>query len=490
MDTSVGQAWIWIAIVSALLGLLLASLHGSLDEFSRARLEVRLARAGARGERRLEWLMSRLERIRLAVAVWDMLGMAVFVVALIALLRDGFDDRSGVAAGVGGLVVFALVWLRTGLAWAIAEHAATPVVATALPALTVLEPVARVAIVPMLGLREVVRRLVGAQPQDDLEEELRYVMEESEREGWIDEGEMEMFERLVDFRSRTVDAVMTPRIDVVGVQATDDLEQIKEQIIAAGHSRYPVYSGDLDHIVGILYVKDLLAWLNRPMDDFRLEAILREPMVVPESRRIRDVLEDLQRDKVHLALVLDEYGGTSGMVTLEDIVEEIFGEIRDEHDPDDESEPGIVVHDDGTAEADARLRIDEFNDRLGVNLPEDGDFDTVGGWVFSGLGRIPKEGEEFELDGLGITVMEAERTHLSKLRVVVPEDLGQHHAAVAQRAAANGRRAAAATNGNGNGNGHGHGQGNENGNEDDPGTGPAPSSDDGSGSQSPTPRNP
>lgn len=410
--------------VTALGAVIFGALTLSLDEFSRTRLEQRWTRSGR--DRQLEWLMSHRDRLRTASSLCHAVLAVMFVVSLFIVFRTESDDASNMVSIVAPIVVALIAALfHIGVSHAIAEHAATPWIAVCYPLLRVIHPITTPVLLPIDVLDELVRRLVGADgSEDDLEDELRQVMEESEREGQIDPAQMELFEALVDFPTMDVDAIMTPRIDVVGIEINADLDAIKTIVRESGHSRYPVYEGDLDHIEGILYVKDLLEFVGSAPLIFKLRDMLREAMLVPESRKIRDVLSDFQRDKVHMALVLDEYGGTSGIVTVEDIVEEVFGEIADEHDPESDVEPVVVFNDDGTVEADARVRIDEFNDEVGVALPEDGDYDTIGGWVFASLGRIPDEGEELELEGMIVQVVNAAKTHIEKLRFVLPKPVG------------------------------------------------------------------
>ncbi len=254
------------------------------------------------------------------------------------------------------------------------------------------------------------------------------MVEESEREGNIGETEREMLEAIVDFRTATADEVMTPRIDIEGIEKTDDLNAIKEIVIEEGHSRFPVYEETVDQIVGILYVKDLLPFLGKDAAEFQMEPLLRDVPFIPESRRISDLLVEFQTNKIQMAIVLDEYGGTAGLVTIEDVIEEVVGEIRDEHEKGDDEEPTLTKQDAHTFDVDARFHIDDLNDELGTNLPEDTDFDTVGGFIFSSLGRIPAVGEEFELENLQIRILEAERTHIGKIQIRIKSANGRKNA--------------------------------------------------------------
>ncbi|MBL1216302.1 MAG: HlyC/CorC family transporter [Planctomycetes bacterium] len=428
------QYWNWITVISAVLSAYCSALQMSLVEYSRGELELKLKPSDRK--RWIDWMRDREEELILSVAVWRRLFAAVLILSVLLSIgmhggvspaAVGGSDEATLSAqtaqntlhlAIGALIVFGWLWLvDVGVAWSISEHVATPMVRLSLWLLPTLDFLSKPFVIPLLWLSEAIRRLVGAEQRDDLEEELRQVVEDSQREGNIGEAERDMIEAVVDFRTATVYEVMTPRIDVEGIELSNDLEAIKAFVIEAGHSRFPVYTTDLDHIEGILYVKDLLPYVGRPIEDFELKLLLRQAILVPESRRIADLLSDFQKRQVHMAIVLDEYGGTAGLVTIEDIVEEIVGEIHDEHEPEDEAEPSMHEAEDGTVVVDARYHIDDLNDEWGTTLPEDQDFDTVGGWVFATVGRIPEPEERFVLNGIEVTVMTAERTHLKRVRL-------------------------------------------------------------------------
>jgi CBS domain containing-hemolysin-like protein len=277
-----------------------------------------------------------------------------------------------------------------------------------------------------MGVDEIVRRLVGRRvaPGEESREELMSVVEEGEREGQFDETERDMIEAVVDFRSRTVEEIMTPRIEVQAIEYTDDLARVKSLMREIGHSRIPVYEESLDHIVGILYAKDLLRWMsheNAAAASFSLREIVRTPSFVPYTMTVRELLKLLLARRVHLAVVADEYGGTAGVVTIEDIVEEVFGEIHDEYEVGSELLPAIIVDESArTADIDGRANIDDANDNLepiGIELPESEEYDTVGGMVMAMLGRIPMRGETLKHNGFVLTVLEAAPTRVERVRV-------------------------------------------------------------------------
>ncbi len=406
-----------MAIGAAILNGYCSILRLSLSEYSRGEIENQLSGVAVR--RRLAWLVDNEDEVMLSTAIWRRLfAVLMLFSAILSVHPASGNPTTMLPAVVSAGIVLTWLWVvEIGLAWAIAEHASSAVVRSSLWIFPILFTLMIPLTAPLNWLSEVVRRLLGVEHRDDLEEDLRQVVEEGERDGNIGEIEREMIEAIVDFRTATVDEVMTPRIDVNGIKITYDLDRIKEFVLEEGHSRYPVYEEDLDHIKGILYVKDLVPYLGSSSDTFVLQEHLRDPAFVPESKKISDILTDFQRTKVHMAVVLDEYGGTAGLITIEDVVEEIVGEIRDEHDPDDEPDPQIRVIDNGTIEVDARFHIDDLNDEVGCELPEEDDYDTVGGWVFSGLGRIPNAGETFVLNCIEVTVLSAEKTRLHKLQL-------------------------------------------------------------------------
>src|SRR5947209_12736631 len=186
-----------------------------------------------------------------------------------------------------------------------------------------------------------------------------------------------MIESVIEFRDARAGQVMTPRPEIIGIELGASLEEVKITLEESGHSRLPVYDGTLDHIVGILYARDLLRHLGLPPEKFDMRSVMRPAIFVPETKPLRDMLRDFRIQKVHIAIVLDEYGGTAGLVTIEDILEELVGEISDEHEP---SEPAMLRRiDDHAYDVDARMYIDELNRQVGLSLPEDAGYDTLGG---------------------------------------------------------------------------------------------------------------
>jgi len=246
------------------------------------------------------------------------------------------------------------------------------------------------------------------------EEELRLLVNVGEEEGLIEPDEREMIEGIFSFGDTLVREVMIPRVDIVALDETASLEEALELVIAHGHSRIPVYRDTIDQIIGILYAKDMLPWLRAGQRDKSFADLLRPPHFVPETMKVDALLKDLQARKVHLAIVVDEYGGTAGLATIEDLLEEIVGEIQDEYDVE---EPSLRFAGEGELIADARVLLDDLNDVTGLHIASE-EADRIGGLVYERLGRVPKVGDEVQLDDrVTITVLSVEGLRPRQLRL-------------------------------------------------------------------------
>jgi putative hemolysin len=249
-------------------------------------------------------------------------------------------------------------------------------------------------------------------------EELKLIVERGGEQGILEAEEEQMIHAVIELGQGRVHEVMVPRIDIVGLPASGSLEGAIDLIVEGGHSRVPVYEGTVDEIVGILYAKDLLPFLKdgsgpRPA----LATLLRTPVFVPESMSIDDLLHEFQRRKVHIAIVLDEYGGTAGLVTIEDLLEEIVGEIQDEYDVE---EPMVVRLSDDEARVDGRASVDDLGELFDreIELEDEDEYDTVGGLVFHRIGRVPRPGDVVHVDGLTLTVESTDGRRAGKVLVV------------------------------------------------------------------------
>jgi putative hemolysin len=253
-------------------------------------------------------------------------------------------------------------------------------------------------------------------------EELKILVERGGQQGILEAEEEQMIHAVIELGDQRIHEVMVPRIAMASLAASATLEQAIDKVIEEGHSRIPVYEETIDEIVGILYAKDLLPFLKGSVAERpSLRSILRTPVFVPESMSVDDLLHEFQRRKVHIAIVLDEYGGTAGLVTIEDLLEEIVGEIQDEYD---EEEPLIVRISDDEARIDGRADVDDLADLFDTNLGlEDADeYDTVGGLIYHRIGGVPKPGDQVLVDGLTLTVETTDGRRVGKVLVVRDRD--------------------------------------------------------------------
>jgi magnesium and cobalt transporter len=256
-------------------------------------------------------------------------------------------------------------------------------------------------------------RIFRGRPEATSEEELHDLIDASEQKGIIDEEEGDMLQSILELDETIVREVMVPRTAMVCVDAEEPLSNILAAIIKSGHSRIPVYKENNDNIIGLVYAKDLLRFWGEPLDSIKLDDVLRPPYLVPESKLVSDLLQEFRETRVHIAIIIDEYGGTSGLVTIEDLIEEIVGDIQDEYDLEDD---WLIEEPNGTVLIDGRLNIEEFEEYFKIQVERE-KFDTVGGYVVEHLGRVPVAGERFEIDSLEILVVAGNQRAIRQLRI-------------------------------------------------------------------------
>ncbi len=271
----------------------------------------------------------------------------------------------------------------------------------------------------------VIRLLGGKATGEGLsvtEKDIKALVTAAQEQDMIEEEEEKLIHSIFEFGDTLVREVMIPRTDMVMLDEKASMEEALEAIMQSGYSRIPVYRGDFDHIVGVLYAKDLLPYLKMGESDARLKDLLREAYFVPESKRVSELLNELRTLTIHMAIVLDEYGGTSGLVTIEDLLEEIVGEIFDEYDRALELYERL---EDGKYSIDARISVDDLNELLGTELPAH-EWDTLGGLMYNLMGKIPKQGDSVDFEGLRLTAQKVvgRRIHKVLLEVLATEENG------------------------------------------------------------------
>jgi len=260
---------------------------------------------------------------------------------------------------------------------------------------------------------------LGGDERDSLtlitEEEIKTIVDAGEEGGVLEEDEKEMIYSIFEFGDTLVREVMVPRIDVIAVEAATPIREALDVIIQAGHSRVPVYQDTIDNIIGLLYAKDLLAYLRDGRTGVRLQDVVRQTYFIPEAKKVDELLEELQKQRTHMAVVVDEYGGIAGLVTIEDILEEIVGEIQDEYDAVED--PLVEAINPDEYIMNARINLDDVSHLLNVTLPAESG-DTLGGFIYSQLGKVPAAGEKLQFGDLRLEVLSVSGRRIGKVRVL------------------------------------------------------------------------
>ncbi|MEM6334381.1 MAG: hemolysin family protein [Planctomycetota bacterium] len=413
-------------VLASVVGCVMAACHLSLRTFSRSRLNDLFERRGVEPptNERYDAVVPDLQIA--TAAVRTAMGLTV-VFGLLWITLAAMPERSAGVRYTAALVMAALVmsvcFIAVPSSWS--RYGAEATLRALWPGLLGLRALLRPGLVVLHAVDPVVRRISGFdldRDAVDIGDDVIAAVEDHESGRTIDAEQKEMLEAVFDLPNTGAGEVMTPRTEIHGIEVGSSLDEVRQRLLEVGHSRVPVYEESLDHIVGILYAKDLLKFLGDGQE-FELREVIREPMVVPESKPVSDLLREFRGQRVHIAIVLDEYGGTAGLVTVEDILEEIVGEIQDEYELTDEPEP-IEQVDETTVDVDAAIDFDDLVDELEIEEPEEVDFDTLRGFVYAQLGHIPEVGEAFEYDGHRFVVTDAEKTRVNRVRVERLDEAG------------------------------------------------------------------
>jgi putative hemolysin len=250
-------------------------------------------------------------------------------------------------------------------------------------------------------------------PIADFEKDIMEILETGDKSIVLEEDEKELISSVVEFTDTIVREVMVPRVDITAVEETATLREVYRKIMETGHTRIPVYRGNIDSVVGIFNAKDLLKYVDRKeIDTQRVTEEMHDPIFVPETKNIDDLLREFQQKKINVAIVVDEFGGTAGLVTIKNLLEEIVGEIKDE---DDREKTMYAEMPDGAYVVDAKMTIDEINTAIGITVPESAEYETIGGYIYNVLGKIPLKDEIFQRDGIVIKILEADDRRIRKV---------------------------------------------------------------------------
>ena len=278
------------------------------------------------------------------------------------------------------------------------------------------------------GISNLITKLLPIQKEKifDSEEELKILTELGEEAGTLQEEESDMIQSIFEFNEKNVREIMTPRVDMVALDSTASIDEVMDMVTDRQFSKIPVFKENVDNIRGIIYAKDLLPYLTGSRPNIPLTSISRVPFFVPETKLIDDLMKDFRSKKTNVAIVVDEWGGTSGLITLEDIVEEVLGEIRD---PYDKEESPIMPQKDNTFIVDAKISIYDYEEEFEIEFPEDREYDTLGGYIFDTIGDIPKVEQKIQFLNHQFTVKKLDGNRIGKVHVHIEKILDKNDAA-------------------------------------------------------------
>ena len=435
MDATLAELLLLELLLVAILAVLSAS-EAALHTIRRPQLIEELASRGRRGRRvgtmgrkAIEYLAAIQVAEFLIVFTFSGISAAYIAPRLSDLLQFLFGKDAPVVRDVAAVAVTVAILSLIAVLFGIfvprsigARHAQGVLLVLVWP-LELVTWVTR----PLVGFlfnltRLITRPFGGVNPQVGLalvtEDEIKSLVETGQAQGVLQEREQRMITSIFAISEKPVHEVMVPRTDIVAIDVDTPPDEILKIITHVGHSRIPLYEGSPDNIIGILYVKDLFRRLARGEKDVQIRPYMRPAQFVPESKKIDQLLRDMQKDKIHIAIVVDEYGGTSGLVTIEDLVEEIVGEIRDEYDVEQEM---VLPVSESEALMDARVPFEDVRETFDLDLPPAEaapNYDTLGGFVVAQLGRFPKAGEAVEAGGARFVVESVEGRRIRRVRVV------------------------------------------------------------------------
>jgi putative hemolysin len=410
---SVGDRWMLVAIATLLVvAMLLAGAETALGRMPKSWAQT-LDAEGRRGARRLLELAGRPDRF-VNPLLFALLVCQLAQATLVGIVAERQWGLAGLAIGMAIDIVVVFVMTASARTWAVLNPDRAALAAAGPVAALIRFPLLRLTTRALIGLTNLLLPGKGLKQGPYVsEEELLAVAELSVEEGVIEEHERALIESIIEFGDTVVREVMVPRPDMVTVGQDFRVADVMEVVLLNGYSRLPVIGESIDDVVGITYAKDLMRAERDGEEDLPVAQLVRAARYVPETKGVPDMLREMQRDKFHMAIVVDEYGGTAGLVTLEDIIEELVGEIVDEFDVED---PLVEPLAGGGVRVDARTALDEVNELLHAALPE-GDWDTIGGLLYHHLGHVPVEGESVVVDGWMLTAQRIQGRRIGRVRI-------------------------------------------------------------------------
>lgn len=376
------------------------------------RIRIKNSEAKKKQSKRAMWILLHQELTSMVMIIGKTMCNTIVAALFVLLMLQYFLQLE---AFIFGSIVagFLILLVSEGIPKIIVQNRADSIVLSLAPLIYWIVQFIRPLVVPFLKVNERIKKEKDSLPSVT-EEELKEMIELSEEEGVINEKEKELVHSALEFNDIIVQEIVKPRIDVVAVEVNQSISEIKEVFLKERFSRIPVYEEDIDHIIGILSERDFFSALVRD-ENIEVRDLVMSPLFVMGTQKISELLKELQRRKMHMAIVIDEFGGTEGLVTMEDILEQLVGDIWDEHDEKIKVMTQINEH---QYLFFADFPIDEFQEVLNVTIP-DGNYHTLGGFIVEMLEHIPKEGEELHYGPLVITVTEVEKRRIRKVRIEV-----------------------------------------------------------------------
>ena len=424
MDTDSTMQFVILAIL-----IFLSAIFSSAETAFLSTNKIRLRNLQDEGEKKADLVLIMLENQSKLISTL-LVGNNIVNIGSSALATkmatDAFGD-AGVGIATGIMTFLVLVFGEVIPKNLAAAHAETWAMLVA-PFIRMISFLLTPVVFLLTKLSDFVVRVTKKDEEEDptiTEDEFKILVNVGQEEGVFDESESEMINSIMEFDETVVKAIMVPRIDIIAVDVEDSINEALRLIIDGGHSRIPAYEESIDNIVGILYAKDIFEHLDADFDELKVKALIRPAYYIPETKKVSDLLNELRLKKVHMAIILDEYGGTNGLVTIEDLIEEIIGDIQDEYDVEEDL---IVMHSDSELVADARAPIGDVEEAFDVELDEeileDSEADTIGGLAFEHLGGIPAVGDEVTVGRFLIRIVEVSGRRISKVEIVLlpPEE--------------------------------------------------------------------
>ncbi len=423
MDTDSSMQFVILAAL-----IFLSAIFSSAETAFLSTNKIRLRNLQEDGEKKADLVLNMLDNQNKLISAL-LVGNNIVNIGSSALATKMATDAfgsAGVGIATGVMTLLVLVFGEVVPKNLAAAHAETWVMFIA-PFIRLVSFVLTPVVYLLTKLSDFVVRFTKKDEDDPTitEDEFKILVNVGQEEGVFDESETEMINSIFEFDGTLVKAIMVPRIDIIAVDVDDNINEALRLIVDGGHSRIPAYEDSIDNIVGILYAKDIFEHLDADFNTMKVKELIRSAYYIPETKKVSDLLNELRLKKVHMAIILDEYGGTNGLVTIEDLIEEIIGDIQDEYDVEEDL---IVMHSDNQLVADARAPIGDveeaFDVELSEELLEDSEADTIGGLAFENLGGIPEVGDEVTVDRFLIRIVEVSGRRIAKVEVVLlpPEE--------------------------------------------------------------------